>query len=79
MTAARKVIGALGVDLVSDHLNFSDYAPDSRRRNENGKLERLGCRLRRRNDSSVNTIWYLAGLPTEQILVSVGAVKAKVG
>src|SRR5450759_4317542 len=51
--AATAVIGALCVDLASGHLNSSDKAPGSRRRNENGKVERLGCRLRRRNDSSV--------------------------
>ena len=55
--AATGVIGALGVDLASGHLNYSDEAPGSRRRNENGKVERLGCRLRRRKDSSVFTIW----------------------
>ena len=44
------------VDPASGHLNSSDKAPGSRRRNENGKVERLGARLRRRNDSSVNTI-----------------------
>ena len=42
--------------LTSSHLNSSDKAPGSRRRNENGKVERVGARLRRRNDSSVNTI-----------------------
>src|SRR5450759_2376530 len=54
--AATAVIGALGVDLASGHLDSSDKAPDSRRRNEKGKVEGIGCRLRRRNDSSVNTI-----------------------
>jgi hypothetical protein len=48
--------GALCVDLASGHLNSSAKALGSRRRNENGKVERLGSRLRRRNDSSVNTI-----------------------
>jgi hypothetical protein len=52
-----KVIGALGVDLANGYLSSSDEAPGSSRLNENGKVERLGSRLRRRNDSSVNTIW----------------------
>ena len=44
------------VDLASGHLVSSDMGLDSRRRNENGKLERRGCGLRRRNDSSAITI-----------------------
>jgi hypothetical protein len=44
-------------DLASGHRNSSDKAQGSCRRKENGKVERLACRLRRRNDSSVNTIW----------------------
>jgi hypothetical protein len=51
------VIGPLNVDLTFGHLNSSDKVLGSRRRNENGKLERLGSRLRRLNDSSVNIIW----------------------
>jgi len=50
-----KVIGALDVDLASGHLNSSGKAPGSRRWKENGKVERLGCRLRRRNDSSIKS------------------------
>jgi hypothetical protein len=46
----------LGIDLVGGHLNYSDQTPGSRRRNENGKAERFGYRIRRRNDSSVYTI-----------------------
>ena len=44
-------------ELASRHLNSSEKAPGSRRRNENGKLERIGCCLRRRSDSIVNMIW----------------------
>ena len=51
-----EVIGAIYIDFAGNHPNSSEKAPGSRRRNENGKVERLGCRLRRRNDSSVNTI-----------------------
>jgi hypothetical protein len=51
------LIGALNVDLAVGHLNSSDKTPGSHCRNENGKVERTGCRLQRRNDSSVNTIW----------------------
>ena len=58
---------ALGVDLAGGHQNSSDNGPSSRRRNENGKLERLGCRLRRHNDSSVYT------LPPEQMLITAEA------
>ena len=57
LRCATAVIGTLGVDLASGHLNSSGKAPGSRRRNENGKVERIGARLRRRNDSSVNIIW----------------------
>jgi hypothetical protein len=41
----------------NSHLKSSDKPPGARRRNENGKVERLGPCLRRRSDSSVNTIW----------------------
>jgi hypothetical protein len=53
---ATAVPGAPCVDLPNNHLSSSGKAPGSRRRNENGKVERLGCRLRRRNDSRMNTI-----------------------
>jgi hypothetical protein len=42
--AATAVISALCVDLASGHLNSSDKAPGSRRRNEKGKVEWLGGR-----------------------------------
>jgi hypothetical protein len=52
-----KEIGVLGVDLANGYLSSSDEALGSRRLNENGKVERVGARWRRRNDSSVNTSW----------------------
>jgi hypothetical protein len=62
--------GPFAVNHIPQNLNaeaFAYAAPSdllhacrSRRwrlRNENGKVERLVCRMRRRNDSNVNTIW----------------------
>jgi hypothetical protein len=63
----------LGVDLASSYLNSLDKAPGSRRRNENGKVERLGSRLLRRNDSSVKH--NLAGLPPQHVFVAAEAIQ----
>ena len=41
---------------LSAHLNSSDREPGSRGRNENGKVERLGCRWRCRNIGLVDSI-----------------------
>ena len=45
----------LRFDLANGYLNSSE-APGSRRRNENGMVERIGARVRRRKDSSVDMI-----------------------
>lgn len=50
------VPGSQYVNLASWHLTSSDRALGLRRWNENGKVKRLDCRLRPRNDSRVNMI-----------------------
>ena len=50
------MIDALSIDLASGHLRSSGTGRGSRCRNENGKVDRTSARLRRRNNSSVNTI-----------------------
>src|SRR5664279_3513540 len=45
------LVSTFDIEDVGDHLNSSDKLAFSRWWNENGKLECLGCCLRRRNDS----------------------------
>ena len=66
----------VGANLIaSGHLTSSDKAPGSRRRNENGKLERLGTRLAA--PQRLQRKHNLAGLPPEQMLVAAEAIKGE--